>query len=88
MKIILNFDEWTMGDVERLEAAAGMSLSAIGAELRTGDLPARLFTSLIYASEIRTNPDFTLEDARTVRWGDFTLEAAPAPLEDPPGAGS
>lgn len=87
MKIILNFDEWTMGDIERLESTAGMSLAAIGRELATGDLPARLASALIYASEARTNPDYTLGDARAVKLGDLAVESA-APLEDPRETGS
>lgn len=88
MRIVLSFNDWTMGEIERLESAAGMSLAALGRELAKGDLPARLASALIYASEARTNPDFTLDDARAVRLADLEVSAAATPTGAPAEPGS
>jgi len=60
MKLTLNFDELTVGDIEDFEAACGVDITAIG----PGNMPTKALAPLIWITERRRNPAFTLEDAR------------------------
>lgn len=65
----LKFDpaEITIGDLETIEDICGKPYEEMDFE----NPPAKLVKALIYISERRKNPAFTLEDAANVRLGDI-----------------
>lgn len=74
MKLTLNFDELTVGDIEDFEAACGVDITAIG----PGNMPTKALAPLIWITERRRNPAFTLEDARAVKFSDLEYGGPPA----------
>ena len=74
MKLTLDFDELTVGDIEDFEAACGIDITAIG----PGNMPTKALAPLIWITERRRNPAFTLEDARAVKFSDLEYGGPPA----------
>lgn len=61
MKIALNVDDLTLGEIEEMEQAAGIKLPELG----SGSAKATI--ALIWISQRRIDPAFTLEDARALK---------------------
>lgn len=74
MKIVLNVEDLTLGEIEEMEQAAGLKLSELG----NGSAKATI--ALIWISQRRLDPAFTLEDARA-------LKVAELEFADPTAAG-
>lgn len=82
----VDLGELTLGDIEDVEEAAGMSFSAIVDELGGERLPpARVLTALVWVSRRREDPDYSLETARSLRLSDVRVGGGDgAPEPDPP----
>lgn len=74
MKLTINYDELTVGDVEDFEAACGIDITALG----PGAVPTKALAPLIWITQRRVDPSFTLEDARRVRFTDLEIASPPA----------
>ena len=86
MKLTINIDDLTVGDIEDFEAACGLdffSLVKAGGKL---DIPIRALAPLIWITERKSNPEFTLADARSVKMTE--IEAPDPPAVAGPGARS
>jgi hypothetical protein len=71
LQINLNMDDLTLGELEELESTVGLPIS------KMGDGSAKSIVALIWITERRDNPDFTLEDARKIRIGDVQFGNPP-----------
>ena len=86
-KILFDLDNMTLADLEKLEEAADAPVSAIIQSLAGGLLTARMIAAIVWISRQKTNPAFTLEDARAMKIGEVafaTPEREPEP--NPPAA--
>lgn len=69
-------DDLTIGDLEAIEEIAGEPAGNVF----TQSFRANTLKALVYVVNRRGNPDYTLEDAARVRFGDIDLVTD----EDPP----
>ena len=86
-------DVLTIGELEDLEDAAGITLGQLVAELRTETYRVRTLRSLTWVMARRLDPELTLEDARAFALGDLDrlaaeVLAAAVPTDDPADGGS
>ena len=65
--IEFNFDDLTFGDLEKLEEAAGRPAGQIIADYEKDLLTVKDMIALIYVIKSMTDPDFTLDDARSIK---------------------
>ena len=70
MEIVLDVDQLTIGDIEDIEEICGKSFEELDFERPS----ARLLKAIVYVNGRKTNPSFTLEDAREVRLSEVTLK--------------
>ncbi len=85
MKIKLDVDQLTFGDIEDFEAHVGGDLMAAISGATSGTAPLKAMIGLIWICQRTIDPDFTLEDARKVKVSELEVEVAEA---DPtPGSG-
>jgi len=78
MEIVLDVDQLTIGDVEDIEEICGKSFE----ELNFDKPSARLLKAIVYVNGRKTNPNFTLEDARQVHLNEVTVKGQePDPTE-------
>lgn len=68
-KISIVVDDLTIGDLETIEEIAGEPAGRVFSQ----DFSAGTLKALIFVAQRRENPDFTLEDAANVRFGDIDL---------------
>ena len=86
-KILFDVDSMTLADLEKLEEAADAPVSAIIQSLTGGPLTARMIAAIVWMSRQKTNPAFTLEEARSLKIGEIQFaskESEPEP--NPPAA--
>lgn len=83
-EIRIDFDELTLGEVEEFEELAGVPFSSIDK-----GMPARAMTVLVFLVLRRTNPGYTLDDARQEKVSAIArgMEATPDPTPAPALAG-
>jgi hypothetical protein len=74
--LAVNLDDLTIGDVEDIEEITGMSVQDINWEKP----PMKVLRAMVFVSERKSNPDFTLDDARRVKVSE--LGQAPNPTVD------
>lgn len=87
MRLVLDFDNWTMGDIERLEEAADMSFHEVLKALQSGTVRFKLAIALAYAAGVRSDPSYTLQEARALKVGELEISTKEeAPLAAPVGA--
>lgn len=79
MKLTINIDDLTVGDIEDFDTACGIDFFTLVKADGKLDIPLRALAPLIWITERRTNPAFSLEDARRVK----VTEIEPP---DPPAA--
>ena len=75
MKLTFDVDSMTLGEVEEFEELTGLSLE----DLMSGRRTTKAMSTLIYLQERRTNPEYTIEDARALKISELTVEDAPDP---------
>lgn len=78
MKLTLDFDELTVGDIEDFEAACQSDIFTMVKADGTLDVPLRAIAPLIWITERQRNPDYTLEDARRVKLSEIERGDPPA----------
>lgn len=94
MKLQLDIDAFTFGDLEDFEKETGESLVATFSALQTDDdgnldlsgLSMSTLVSLVWIMGRTQNPEFTREDARKVRLDE--LEVTDAEPDPTPGSGA
>lgn len=59
----IDMNELTAGDVEDIEEYAGLSFT----EMNESGFPGKGMTALIWVTQRRTDPSFTIEQARAVK---------------------
>lgn len=79
MKLVLDVDEMTLGELEELEALAGCTIE----DIMQGERSVRSMIAIIFILRRRDNPAFTLEDAKRVKMSELELVDG-ADVEDPP----
>ncbi len=87
--IEFDFDDLTLGDLEKLEDAAGRPAGQIIADYEesTEGMRAKDLTALIYVIKSRVDPEYTLDDARSIKIIEFMQEDDAVPPDDAaPGA--
>ena len=70
----LDVNRFTLAELEDLEEATGMSFVQLGERLQSGDYPIKLLRALVWILRRRTDPGFTLEDARELSLGDIRFQ--------------
>lgn len=90
MKLNLDLNAFTFGDLEDFETAAGEGLletfGKVGEDGNLGGIKAKTMLALVWVCGRQDNPGFTLDDARKVRLDELEIEVGEAP--DPtPGDG-
>ncbi len=70
MEIILDVGELTIGDVEDIEEICGRPFD----ELDFDKPSAKLVKAVVYILNRRTNPGFTLDDAREVKLSEVKVK--------------
>lgn len=76
MEINLDPNDLTLGEAETFEELTGLLVT----DLRPGaSIPSRALTAIVFIVKRRDDPDFTLEDARAIRFREITPPAAPSP---------
>lgn len=78
MKLNMDFNQLEVGEAVDFEEACGIPISALG----PGNVPAKALVALIWITQRRNNPEFTIEDARRVKFSELEFADPPA------GAGS
>lgn len=82
MKITLDAKALTVGDMEDFEDAAGVGLmETFGKIDQAGDLSGlrmKTVRALVWVITRQENPDFTFEDARSIRFDELEIEVAGA----------
>lgn len=87
--IQIDFDDFTIAEVETIEELSGISFGEIGDLLKGSGKPAgKVLKALAFVTLKRTNPDATLEDAGNIKlkglFGNKTEEGAlPPPSPQP-----
>lgn len=81
MEICIDLDDLTLGEVEFFEETTGCSIDEIGNK----NMTTKALLALVVIHQRRTNPEYTLDDARQVHVTDITfgdvnptVEAGPA----------
>ena len=94
-KVSLDFDpdSLTVGELEDFAEVAGMEFSEASYVVEVEDgkggtttarrMKAKGLVALVYVLQRRTNPDFTLEDARKVKMADFNVPTSAAKRANP-----
>jgi hypothetical protein len=82
----VSVEDMTLGELEEFEDIAGVPVSA----LSNGTPPAKAVTALVFISQKRENPAYTMDDARKekikfVQFGDDEPDPTDSPASD--GAG-
>jgi len=81
--IRIDIGDLTLGELEEFEDIAGMPAAA----LTNGTPPAKAITALVYLSQKRENPAYTLDDARkervtSLKFGGDEPDPTGSPAED------
>ena len=76
MELSFKLDELTIGDIEDIEEITGIEYDGIDWSKPS----MKLMKAMVYISERRSNPAFTLDDARAVKVVEITT-AAPNPTD-------
>ena len=67
-KITIDVGDFTLGEIEQFEELAGVPMSSLGE-----NTPARAMTALVVIARRRTDPDFTIEQARLIRMSEVEV---------------
>lgn len=78
MSIRIDVNDLTLGEVEFFEQESGLSLG----DLQDGKMTAKAVIALVCLVKRRTEPDFTMDDARKVKLSEFDVTADPTTAED------
>ena len=79
MKFTIDLNTLTLGELEEFEEKSGTTLEEFG----NGKASTKATIALIYIQEKRTNPEYTMDDARKIR----ITEIEVAEEANPPKAG-
>ncbi len=71
IRLELDVNRFTLAELEDLEEATGMSFIQLGERLQTGEYPIKLLRALVWILRRRSDPTFTLEEARSLQLGDI-----------------
>lgn len=87
-EVRIDISDLTLGEAEEFEEITGLALSNFG---EGKPFPAKAIVALVYLTQHRTDPDFTLDDARGVRMsalstGSVEVETDPTSSPDASGA--
>lgn len=80
--ISLDIDDLDLGEAEDFEAASGMALL----DLKGKQLPVKALTALVWIVKRRSNPKFTLKQARRVKV--TSIDFVSDPTEAKPESGT
>lgn len=67
--IEIDIDDFEIGEIEDFEALSGVSFD----EVLAGKKSTQMLKFLVWIVKRRTNPNFTLEDARKIKMGEFNM---------------
>ena len=71
-KISFDPDDLTIGEMCDFEDISGVPIGA----MQAGSVSTRMLLAMVYITERRANPAFTLEDAKRVRISDVDMASA------------
>lgn len=86
MKIKLDIDELTFGDMEDFEEFAGVPLMEAMQQVQAGQMPLKPAIGLIWICQRAINPNFTLDDARKVKLNDLEIDLEDDEPDPTPGS--
>lgn len=82
MQLTIDANALTLADVEAVEEVTGQPLAVIF----SGDsLTAKALSALVWVTQRRVDPAFTLDDARALRLSDVDIEATELPFTEGDG---
>ena len=87
MALEIDLDALTLGDIENLEEACGRPAGQVIADFEKGNIVAKDLTALVWVFKSRTDPEFTLDDARNIKLSEMGTFDNP-PEDAAPGAAS
>ena len=73
MDIKFDPNSLTLGEMEKVEEITGRPISLVLASMGAGELSAKAITAFVFVTQRRTNPEFTLDDARAASFSDLTF---------------
>jgi len=76
MKLDLDPDNLTLGDMEDFEAVAGRGLTEAMEDYKAGTISMKEVVGLVWICGRAANPAFTLDDARRLKVTDLEVEVA------------
>ena len=83
MKISLDMDALTLGDLEDFEGIAGRGITEALADYQAGKASMKEVIGLVWICQRAESPEFTLDDARKVKLTELEVEvASPDPTPD------
>ena len=88
LQINVDFNQFTIGDLEDFEDIVGKPYAQVFAEGAEGQLSAKAMTALVYITQRREDPNYTLDDARKEKVAALEFASADEAAEDPTDAAS
>lgn len=79
-KFTMDVEDLTLGEIEEFEKASGGEKLA---SVQRGEVGAAAITALVWVFKKRENPDYSLDDARTVKLSELQWDEG-----NPTGGGS
>lgn len=76
-KITIDLDDLTLGEMDDFEKASGIGVQ----DLQDGSMPTQAVIALVWLSQRRANPKYTIEDARKVRMSELDFDGNPTPAK-------
>lgn len=73
MQITIDLNSLTLGDVEDLEEYCGVPIMELEGRLRSNRLSTRMLTGLVWIMRRKTEPEFTIAQARELKFTEFDV---------------
>lgn len=86
MDIRFDLNALSLADAEDLEEYTGISIVGIEGVLKSGSVPTRLLTGMVWIARRQTDPSFTLAQARELKLADLNVELERLPKAEAAGA--
>lgn len=74
MDIRFDLNALSLADAEDLEEYTGISIVGIEGVLKSGSVPTRLLTGMVWIARRQADPSFTLAQARELKVADLNVE--------------
>lgn len=87
MAIKIDFSAFSLGEIEEFEGAGGITFEKAVESADTNKmLPTKALIAAVWITQRRDDPNYTLDDARSVKLTDFSEPEPPNPPTDAGGS--